>query len=209
MHTYEQAKLLANQKRAEYGVATETLNLNVVRRIYSDQGIRIDKWDFNSSIRAVYMCDDGDISVAVNRKLPREPYMFALVHELKHHFTDIPLLQGGKLKCGDYNANELIEKSAEVFAAEFIFPESEFIELIQAMGIQMMSCSAEDVVRLKRSCKACVSYTFLRKRLVRLGYAEEAALAIVKFTNLEESMFGKPIYKQDWFRARRNAKSLK
>jgi Zn-dependent peptidase ImmA (M78 family) len=209
VHAYEQAKLLANQKRAEYGVATETLNLNVVRRIYSDEGIRIDKWDFSPSIRAVYMCDDGDISVAVSRKLPREPYMFALVHELKHHFTDIPLLQGGKLKCGDYNANELIEKSAEVFAAEFIFPESEFIERIQAMNIQRMSCSAEDVVRLKRSCNACVSYTFLRKRLVRLGYAEEAALAAVKFTNLEESMFGKPIYKQDWFRARRNSKSGK
>jgi hypothetical protein len=67
----------------------------------------------------------------------------------------------------------------------------------------------EDVVRLKRSCNACVSYTFLRKRLVRLGYAEEAVLARVKFTNLEESMFGKPIYKQDWFRARRGAKSSK
>jgi hypothetical protein len=74
------------------------------------------------------------------------------------------------------------------------------------MGIQKMLCSAEDVVRLKRSCKACVSYTFLRKRLVRLGYVEEATLAKVKFKNLEESMFGMPIYKQDGFRARRKAK---
>jgi Zn-dependent peptidase ImmA (M78 family) len=209
VHTYEEAKLLANQKRAEYGVATETLNRKVVRRIYSEEGIRIDKWDFGPSIRAVYMCDDGDISVAVSRRLPREPYMFALLHELKHHLTDIPLLQGGKLKCGDYNANELIEKSAEVFAAEFIFPESEFIQCIQVMGIQPMSCTPEDVVRLKRSCNACVSYTFLRKRLVRLGYADDSVLAAVKFTNLEESMFGKPIYKQDWFRSRRNSKSRK
>jgi Zn-dependent peptidase ImmA (M78 family) len=209
VHAYEQAKLLATQKRTEYGIATETLNLRVVRQIYSDEGIRIDKWDFSPSIRAVYMCDDGDISVAVSRKLPREPYMFALVHELKHHYTDIPLLQGGKLKCGNYNANELIEKSAEVFAAEFIFPESEFIERIQAMGIQRTTCSPEDVVRLKRSCNACVSYTFLRKRLVRLGYAEEAALATVKFTILEESMYGKPIYKQDWFLARRSGRSTK
>jgi hypothetical protein len=49
---------------------------------------------------------------------------------------------------------------AAFFAAEFIFPEAEFIERTQAMGIQKMLCSAEDVVRLKRSCKACVSYTF-------------------------------------------------
>lgn len=206
MHPYEHAKLLANQKRSECGVTTETLNLNVVRRIYSDERIRIDKWDFSPSIRALYMCEDGETSVAVNRKLPREPYLFALVHELKHHFTDIPLLQSGKLTCGDYNANELIEKSAEVFAAEFIFPEAEFVELTQTMGIQKMLCSAEDVVRLKRSCKACVSYTFLRKRLVRMGYVEAATLAKVKFKNLEESMFGLPIYKQDGFRARRKAK---
>lgn len=209
MHSYEQAKCLASQKRAEFGVTTEALDLNLIRRIYGGEGIRIDKWDFSPSIRAVYMCDDGDTSVAVNRNLPREPYMFALVHELKHHFTDKPLLQGGQLKCGDYNANELIEKSAEVFAAEFIFPEAEFIERTQQIGIQRMRCSAEDVVRLKHSCNACVSYTFLRKRLVRLGYAEEATLAKVKFTKLEESMYGKPIYKQEWFVARRKAKSIK
>lgn len=206
MHIYEHAKLLANQKRADYGVTTEALNLNVIRRIYSAEGIRIDKWDFSPSIRALYMCEDGETSVAVNRKLPREPYLFALAHELKHHLTDIPLLQSGKLTCGDYNANELIEKSAEVFAAEFIFPEVEFIERAEATGIQKMQCSAEDVVRLKRACRACVSYTFLRKRLVRLGYVEESALAKVKFKNLEESMFGMPIYKQAGFRARRKAK---
>lgn len=206
MHAYDHAKLLASQKRAEFGVTTETLNLSVIRRIYSEQGIRIDKWKFSPSIRAVYMCDDGDISVAVNRKLPKEPYLFALVHELKHHFTDISILQGGQLKCGDYNANQLIEKSAEVFAAEFIFPEVEFLARTQEIGIQRMLCSPEDVVKLKRSCNACVSYTFLRKRLVRLGYAEEATFAKVKFTKLEESMFGKPIYKQDWFRARRKTK---
>lgn len=207
MHAYEQAKLLASQKRAEFGVTTESLNLTIIRRIYGELGIRIDKWDFSPSIRAVYMCDDGDISVGVNRNLPKVPCLFALVHELKHHFTDIPILQGGQLRCGDYNANQLIEKSAEVFAAEFIFPEVEFLARTHEIGIKRMLCSPEDVVRLKRSCNACVSYTFLRKRLVRLGYAEEATLAKIKFTKLEESMFGKPIYKQDWFRARRKAKS--
>ncbi len=131
----------------------------------------------------------------------------ALVHELKHHFTDISILQGGQLKCGDYNANHLIEKSAEVFAAEFIFPEVEFLARTQEMGIQRMLCSPEDVVRLKRSCNASVSYTFLRKRLVRLGHAQEATFAKIKSTKLEESMFGEPIYKQDWFRARRKVKS--
>lgn len=153
------------------------------------------------------MCEGGDFSVAVNKRLPREPYLFALVHELKHHFTDIPLLEDGKLKCGDYNANQLIEKAAEVFAAEFIYPEAEFVACTETLGIQKLACSPEDVVRLKRSCNACVSYTFLQKRLSRLGYFVEGAFAKIKFKNLEESMYGKPIYKQEWFRARRRAKS--
>jgi Zn-dependent peptidase ImmA (M78 family) len=49
------------------------------------------------------------------------PRLFALVHELKHHYIDQESIRGGELKCGDYNANQIIEKGAEVFAAEFIY----------------------------------------------------------------------------------------
>ncbi len=48
--------------------------------------------------------------------------MFALVRELKNHFTYIPLLHGGKLKCGDYNANELIATSPLVSSEESSVP---------------------------------------------------------------------------------------
>jgi Zn-dependent peptidase ImmA (M78 family) len=206
MHIYDEMKALARSKRAAYNISTQNLDLNVVRRIYSAEKVKIDNWSFGPKIRAVYMCDDGFASVAVNNKLPREPRLFSLIHELKHHYVDVPQIEGGQYKCGDYNANEKIEKAAEVFAAEFIYPESEFLECIDSLGIVHGSCTPEDVVHLKRTCGACVSYQFLRKNLVRLGFANAQAFAGVKFQNLEEQMFGTPFYKSAWFKAHRAAK---
>jgi Zn-dependent peptidase ImmA (M78 family) len=205
---YDQVKQLAKDKRAQYGVSTAALNLNVIRKIYSAEKIKIDKWDFKPSIRAAYMCDDGDASVAINKKLPREPYLFSLVHELKHHYLDVALILNGEIKCGDYNANEQIEKAAEVFAAEFIYPEPEFVDCVTVLGIQKGECSPEDVVRLKRACNACVSYQFLRKRLVRLGFGSPADLDGIQYQKLEESLYGVPLYKRPWFKAHRKTKSL-
>jgi Zn-dependent peptidase ImmA (M78 family) len=205
VHIYEEMKELAQIKRAEHNITTQGLDLNVVRRIYAAEKVKIDNWSFGPKVRAVYMCDDGFASVAVNSKLPREPRLFSLVHELKHHFVDISLIQGGKLKCGDYNANEMVEKAAEVFAAEFIYPEPEFLECVGSLGIVSGSCTPEGVVHLKRKCGACVSYQYLRKRLVRFGFAGAEVFTGVKFQKLEEEMFGVPIYKQAWFKARRAA----
>lgn len=200
---YEALKRLAQQKRKDYGVTTSTLNLVVVRSIYRAEGIRIDPWKFPSTIRAAYMCDDSDPSVAINKTLPREPKLFSLVHELKHHYLDQELIENGKVRCGDYNANQAVEVGAEVFAAEFIYPESEFLVCVKQLGIQLAKCSPQDVVRLKRECRACVSYQFLRKRLVRLGFASDRAFDRIHFQKLEEQMFGVPIYKQEWFKRRR------
>lgn len=203
MHIYETVKNLACEKRAQYQITTAGLNLTTVRRIYAAEGIRIDQWTFGSTIRAAYMCDDGDPSVAINNKLPRIPKLFSLVHELKHHYLDVALIEGGSLKCGDYNANELIEKAAEVFAAEFIYPESEFLDCMKSLGLNDTNCTPEAVVHLKRTCNAPVSYQFLCKRLVRLRFAQETTFSRIQFQKLEEQLYGLPIYKQAWFKARR------
>jgi Zn-dependent peptidase ImmA (M78 family) len=200
---YESLKALARQKRQEYEVSTDTFGLQKLRQIYKQEGVVIDLWKLQPRIRAVYMCDDGDPSVLVNKTLPMEPRLFAMVHELKHHYTDRKLIEGGKLKCGDYNANQDIEIGAEVFAAEFLYPEQEFLDCLAGLGIQRDACTKEDVVRLKRSCGAPVSYTFLRKRLERMGFAQPGAFDRVQFQKLEEELYGLPIYKQEWFKARR------
>src|SRR5712692_995896 len=164
---YEDLKHLARQKRAEFCVNTAAFGLSEVRVIYKQEGIRIDHWPLPRKVKALYMCEDGDCSVALQRTLPYEPKLFALVHELKHHFRDREALGAGVIHCGDYDANELIEKGAEVFAAEFIYPQAEFAEDLKNLGLT--DRQASDVVAVKRSCKAKVSYRFICKRLERLG----------------------------------------
>ena len=204
---YESMKRLATEKRTLYGVVTADLGLRQVRDIYKKGGVTVDLRPLSANIRAVYMCDDDDPSVLVNKKLPNEPRIFAMVHELKHHFCDRETITAGKIRCGDYNANEEIEIGAEVFAAEFIFPEVEFLELTKSLGLPKTNCSQEQVVELKRACPAKVSYSFLRKRLERFGFADKGSFDGVQFQKLEESIYGPPIYKQEWFKNARARKA--
>lgn len=94
-----------------------------------------------------------------------------------------------------YENIPVIEIGAEIFAAEFIFPEAEFQEWASRQ-LSNRQCSPESVVHLKRSCPAKVSYTFLTKRLERLGFASPGAFVGVKFQKLEEQLFGEPFYKR-------------
>jgi Zn-dependent peptidase ImmA (M78 family) len=160
---YETMLQLARDKRAEYGVDTSAFGLRELRGIYKAEGISLDHWPLPRKIKALYMCDDGHCSVALQKSIPYEPKLFALVHELKHHFCDREALGAGVIHCGDYDANELIEKGAEVFAAEFIYPEAEFVEYLGQLGVMIRD--AAHIVGIKRSCGAKVSYQFILKRL--------------------------------------------
>ena len=187
---YEEMMKLAREKRSEHGVDTSHFGLRELRSIYKREGIRLDKYPLPRKIKALYMCDGGDCSVAFQDSLPYEPKLFALVHELKHHYCDQADLGAGALHCGDYDANELIEKGAEVFAAEFIYPESEFADDLQQLGITVSQAS--DIVRIKRSCKAKISYHFIRKRLERLKLMSPGQFDDIQFKKLEEQIYGVP-----------------
>lgn len=201
---YNELRALALAKRAEYGVVTATLNLTVVRNIYKKEGIAIDLQKLKGyKIKAAYYCDNHDYSVLVSKDLPREPKLFALVHELKHHYRDQEEILSGEIRCGDYNANELIEKGAEVFAAEFIYPEAEMKALISQMDITAANVTAERIVEFKRNAPASVSYTFVRKRFARFEICPMEQYKNVQFTKLEEEIHGLPIYKQEWFKRNR------
>ncbi len=200
---YETMNLLAAEKRAKHGISTSTLGLQKVRDVYKSEGVQIDLRETSYRIRAVYMCDGGDPSVLVNSKLPKEPRLFAMVHELKHHYCDQSLLVNGQIRCGNYNANELIEKAAEVFAAEFIYPSKEFLDYAKSIGLKIGEVTKEQVVELKRGCGAPVSYTFLQKRLEWFRFIEPKAFAKVQFQKLEYAIYGEPIFRQAWFKARR------
>jgi len=191
---YEGLKALAREKRMVYGVSTTAFGLRDVRRIYSAEGVRIDYWPLSAKVKAVYMCEDGDCSVAINKSLPDIPKLFALLHELKHHYRDQDAMGSGGLVCGDYNANRLIEIGAEVFAAEFIYPEQEFVQ--DAKAYEGGVWTAETVVRFKRCCRAAISFTFLCKRLERIGFIARGQFDGVRFRKLEEQIFGVPFYRR-------------
>src|SRR6266851_9873432 len=204
---YAQCRTLARAKRAEHDVETASLNILVMQKIYKKEGITLDRRKLRSNrIRAAYYCDDGECSVLLNAKLPREPKLFALAHELKHHYLDKDEIQDGRIQCGEYNAQEVIEIGGEVFAAEFIYPELEMEQLIGQMGITKLNCAKEKVVEFKRACPAHISYTFIVKRFERFGLCQRDAFEKVQFTKLEEEMFGVPIYKQEWFKQYRSRK---
>lgn len=187
--------MLAREKRTEYRVDTAAFGLSQVRVIYKEEGIGIDLWpSLPRKVKALYMCDDGDCSVALQPTLPYEPKLFALIHELKHHYRDREGLGARLFHCGDYDANELIEKGAEVFAAEFIYPEAEFAEDLEDLGITVRE--AADIVEIKRNCKAKVSYHFIRKRLERLGLITPGQFDRVQFQKLEDSIYGVPFYRR-------------
>jgi Zn-dependent peptidase ImmA (M78 family) len=205
---YREMRSLALVKRVKYSVETHSLNLYVIRGIYKAEGIKIDKWDIKGQkLRASYFCDDDGLSVLLNKNLPREPALFSLAHELKHHFVDRDLIKKAKITCGDYNANETIEIAAEVFAAEFVYPEGEMRELINELKIDREKCTPERIVEFKRACPAIVSYSFLNKRFEWFGICARGEYASIKFQKLEEEIYGPPIYKQEWFKKHRARKN--
>lgn len=188
---YEEMQQLARAKRIEHDVNTASFGLRELRAIYKREGVRLDDYPLPRKIKALYMCDGGHCSVAFQKSLPYEPKLFALVHELKHHYRDRELLGAGVVHCcGDYDANELLEKGAEVFAAEFIYPQAEFAEDLQRHGLAVNQAS--DIVLIKRLCKAKVSYHFIRKRLERLKLISPGQFDGVKFKKLEEDLYGVP-----------------
>lgn len=201
---YAEIRRQALAKRAEYSVRTEIFGVREVRRIYSHEGVAIDIRSLPPALKAIYVCIEGEASVAIRKGLPGAPKLFALVHELKHHWLDQQLIQSGNLTCGDYNMSELTEKSAEVFAAEFIYPMDEFAEDIGACSVGRWQI--DDIIRFKRErCRAKVSYMFIQKRMIRMKLVELSQLEGVKFQRREEEIYGPPVYKQAWFQARRRA----
>jgi Zn-dependent peptidase ImmA (M78 family) len=201
-HYYEALKNLARETRAEYGIASVRVLRSDLRRIYADQGIRIDLWDHKlKKLRGAYFNDELGPTVMLSKGLPEDPMVFTMAHELKHHLTDSDLSVS---YCDYSNQTEEIEIGAEVFAAELIYPEGQFATDLQARGIAMGGCTSEVIVRLKRETRTTLSYAGLVKRAEFLGFATPGVLQGVKWKKLEESIFGLPFYKQ--IKARRSGR---
>ena len=191
---YRQMRLLAGQIRDQYGLQTPRVLKSDLRRIYKDQGIHIDLWPYKlRKLRGAYFNDAEGASVMLARGLPDDPMIFTMGHELKHHLVDRDSIVA---LCDPSNQSAEIEIGAEIFAAEMIYPEGMFRDDLLRLGVTMGSCTAEQLVALKRETKTTLSYAGIAKRAEFLGFAPQNSLAKVAWKKLEESIYGVPFYKQ-------------
>ena len=205
---YNLARNLARQKRLEFGIQTEKINIPLLKKICKKENVKVDLVEkIGTRIRAAYFFDEDGASILLKKDLPREPKMFALAHELKHHFLDREDIADGKMRCGDYNENKTIEIAAEEFAAEFLYPILEMQRLVNSINIRTGSCTPKQIVEVKRRSPVAVSYTFVRKRLERFGIITKEQFADIQFQKLEEQLYP-PLYKQDWFKRVRARKKI-
>lgn len=120
---YRQMAALALRTRSKYAEECYRLDLNSVRKIFKKEGIRLDYWDIRSArIRAMYICDECGYTVMIKNSLPREPKLFALLHELKHHLVDQEAIISGKFVCGDYNENQLSKRARKFLPLSLYIP---------------------------------------------------------------------------------------
>jgi Zn-dependent peptidase ImmA (M78 family) len=199
-------KALARATRSKHGLTTPRVQKSHLRRIYRDEGIRIDLWPHRlKELRGAYIYDELGPTVMLAKGLPEDPMVFTMSHELKHHMVDrdVPLAF-----CSDRNAKQQIEIGAEVFAAELIYPEGEFAETLRSMGVEKGHCTPENIVRLKRETRTTLSYAGLAKRAVFLGYAAPDSLGKIQWKKLEEQIYGEPLYKQIQRHRRQQDRSL-
>jgi Zn-dependent peptidase ImmA (M78 family) len=125
---YSEMKVLARAVREKYGLTTARVQKSHLRAIYRDLGIRIDLWPYRlKELRGAYFNDDLGPTVMLAKCLPEDPMVFTMSHELKHHLVDRDITVAC---CSDRTANKHIEIGAEIFAAEFIYPEQDFIEAL-------------------------------------------------------------------------------
>jgi len=191
---YEALKVLAREIRDHYGLNTPRVLRSDLRRVYRDQKIRIYPWKFRfKRLRGAYIYDSGGAAVLINVLLPVEPVIFTLGHELKHHLTDRTT---GLSYCDTSNADAHLEIGAEIFAAELIYPQADFVAALVKMGITSSNYQPEALVKLKARVKTTLSYAAMAKRTEFLGIAPWGAHVRVKWRSLEERLFGPPVYKR-------------
>lgn len=197
---YQLARLKAGEVRSKYEITSPRVMVSDLKKIYKAEGIqRVDYYDgFKSTrIRGAYFNDDAGCSVMINKKLIRviDPKIFTLAHELKHHLMDE--VHAVSL-CSNDNEHIIIERAADAFASELIYPTSMFVADLRERAIAKGMCTPEDVVRLKHETKTTLSHTGIALRVQRLGYGLPENFNSIKWDTLRDELY--PEYK--FFRTR-------
>lgn len=184
---YEDLKQLARQVRAEHGLSSPRVLPSDLKRIYECYGIEVDEWPYRfRNLRGAFINDHLGPTVMIAKGLPQDPMVFTMAHELKHFFRDRDLEVS---YCDQSNLNKSLEVGAEIFAAELLFPDRDFMSHMNAMGIRRDQCLPKTLVQLKRKTGTTLSYAGLAIKAERLGYAPPHSLTTIKTWRRFEALY--------------------
>lgn len=185
---YEDLKRLARQVREENGLKSPRVTLSDMNRIYFRHGIGIDLWPHRfRNLRGAFICDNLGTTVMLAKNLPQDPMVFTMAHELKHFYRDRDL---GVSYCDQSNITKTLEIGAEVFAAELLFPDRDFIERLNKMRVGQDQCLPRTLVQLKHTTRTTLSYAGLAIKAERLRFAPANSLTKVKTWRKLERLYG-------------------
>lgn len=185
---FQDLKLLARQVRAENGLKSPRVSASDLRRIYDRHGIVIDPWPYRlRHLRGAFISDHLGTTVMLASGLPQDPMVFTMAHELKHFFRDRDL---GISYCDQSNLGKTVELGAEIFAAELLFPDQDFMKHMRLMCIGRDQCLPKTLVRLKLKTRTTLSYAGLAIKAERLGFAPPCSLTRIKTWRKLENLYG-------------------
>jgi Zn-dependent peptidase ImmA (M78 family) len=185
---YEDLKQLARQVRAEFGLKSPRVVESDLRRIYEKNGITIDDWPYRlRNLRGAFICDHLGTTVMLATGLPQDPKVFTMAHELKHFYRDRHL---GISYCDQSNLGKTLEIGAEIFAAELLFPDKDFMDQMRFMRIGINQCLPKTLVRVKQKTRTTLSYAGLAIKAERLGYAPPCSVTKIKGWRKFEEIYG-------------------
>jgi Zn-dependent peptidase ImmA (M78 family) len=185
---YDDLKRLARQVRAENGLNSPRVTPSDMRRIYFRNGIEIDLWPYRlRNLRGAFICDKLGTTVMLAKNLPQDPMVFTMAHEVIHFYRDRNL---GVSYCDQSNITKTLEIGAEIFAAELIFPDREFIAQLNKMRIRKDQCLPRTLVELKHTTRTTLSYAGLAIKAERLRFAPANSLTKVKTWRKLERLYG-------------------
>jgi Zn-dependent peptidase ImmA (M78 family) len=181
---YYEMRELALDVRSRNGIEGADLSMREMWRIYREEGIeRLDFRHGFKDLRGAYFNDECGVTVMLAGGLPDEPTIFTMAHELKHHLVDS---KSGGILCRTNEQTRRVEVGAEVFAAELIYPEKDFVYDLFRLGRGMpQTVSPELLVELKRKTGTTLSYAALAKRTVLLRLADQGLFRNVRWGKLQ------------------------
>jgi Zn-dependent peptidase ImmA (M78 family) len=177
---YYEMRELAQEVRARNGIEGPDVSMREMWKIYRVEGIEELYFRHGfKQLRGAYFNDEYGVTVMLAGGLPDEPTIFTMAHELKHHLVDS---NAGTVLCRTDEQMRRVEIGAEVFAAEFIYPEKDFVyDLFRLLRGMPNNVTPDLLIELKRRTDTTLSYAALAKRAVLLHLAEAKAFKDVRW----------------------------